>query len=67
MIQENTVINNLGTISFVSYCFISYGILMMQNVIIVLHILLIVLRDPMKFWGKIASGKPKGVSNGSPS
>ena len=67
MIQENIVINNLGTVSFVSYGFNSGGILMTQNVKIVLHILLTMLRDPMKFWGKIASSKPKEVSNGIPS
>ena len=67
MIQENTVIDNLGTISFVSYGCNSDGILMTQNVRIVLHILFTVLNDPMKFWRKIASHKPKGISNGSPS
>ena len=67
MIQENIVIDNLGTISFVSYGCNSDGILMMQNVRIVLHILLTVLSDPMKFWRKITSHKPKGISNGSPS
>ena len=66
MIQENTMINNLGTISFVSYGFNSDGILMTQNVRIVFHILLTIVRDPMKLWGKIASSKPKGVSNGGP-
>ena len=65
MIQENTMINNLSTVSFVSYGFNSDGILMTQNVKIVLHILLTMLRNPMKFWGKIASSKSKGVSNGS--
>ena len=67
MCQENTVINNLGTVILVTYGFNSDGLLMTQNVRIVLHILLTMLRDPMKFWGKIVSGEPKGVSNGSPS
>ena len=66
VIQEKTVINNLGTVSFVFYGFNSGGIFMTQNVRIVLHILLIVLRNPMNCWGKIASSKPKGISNGSP-
>ena len=66
VIQENTVINNLSTVSFVFYGFNSDGILMTQDVRIVLHILLTVLRDPMKLWGKIASSKPKRVSNRSP-
>ena len=67
MIQENIVIDNLGTISFVCYGCNSDGILMTQNVRIVLHILLTMLRNQMKFWGKIASSKPKGVRDGSPS
>ena len=66
VIQENTVINNLSIVSFVFYGFNSDGILMTQDVRIVLHILLTVLRDPMKLWGKIASSKPKMVSNRSP-
>ena len=66
VIQETTVINNLGTVSFVSYGFNSDGILMTQDVRIVLHILLTMLRDTMKLWGKIASSKPKRVSNRSP-
>ena len=66
LIQENTMINNLITISLVFYGFNTDWILMSQNVRIVLHILLTMLRNPVKLWRKISSSKPKGVSNGSP-
>ena len=65
VIQENTMINNLITFSLVFYGFNSDWILMTQNVRIVLHILLTVLKNPVKLWRKITSSKPKGVSNGS--
>ena len=63
VIQENTVVNNLSIVSFIFYGFNSDGLLMTQNVRIVLYILLTMLRDPMKLWRKIASSKPKRISN----
>ena len=63
VIQENTTINNLSIVSFIFYGFNSDGLLMMQAVKIVLYILLTMLRDPMKLWGKIAGSKPKRISN----
>ena len=66
VIQVNTVINNLSTVCFIFNGFNSDGIFMTQDVRIVLYILLVMLRNPVKLWRKIANSKPKRISDWRP-
>ena len=66
VIQVNTVINNLSIVCFIFNGFNSDGIFMTQDVKIIYYILLVILRNPMKLWRKIANSKSKRVSDCRP-
>jgi len=57
------MINNFSSVGLIRYGFDSNGLLMTQNIRIVLHVLLAMFGNPMKLWEKVAGSKPKGISD----